>query len=81
MASGVAVISRFISAYPPLRPGLHRRDRQYTKRLRVEAAASTLEKGVSVQTVAKQCGFASPEILRRAFLRLRGMRPSAMRRG
>lgn len=50
------------------------------ERLRVEAAASALENGISVQTVAKQCGFASPEILRRAFLRLRGMPPSAMRR-
>lgn len=51
------------------------------ERLRVEAAASALEKGVAVQTVARQCGFASPEILRRAFLRLRGMPPSALRRG
>ncbi len=51
------------------------------ERLRVEAAASALENGGAVQTVAKQCGFASPEILRRAFLRLRGMPPSALRRG
>lgn len=52
------------------------------ERLRIEAAASALENGVSVQTVAKQCGFASPETLRRAFLRWRGMPPSAaMRRG
>ena len=51
------------------------------ERLRVEAAVSALESGISVQTVAKKCGFSSPEILRRAFLRLRGMPPSAMRRG
>lgn len=50
------------------------------ERLRIEAAASALENGVAVQTVAKQCGFSSPEILRRAFLRLRGMPPSALRR-
>lgn len=50
------------------------------ERLRVEAAASALENGVPVQTVARQCGFSSPEILRRAFLRLRGIPPSALRR-
>lgn len=50
------------------------------ERLRIEAAASALENGIAVQTVARQCGFASPETLRRAFLRLRGMPPSALRR-
>ena len=51
------------------------------ERLRIEAAASALENGTSVQTVAKQYGFNSPETLRRAFLRLRGIPPSALRRG
>jgi len=50
------------------------------ERLRIEAAASALEAGNSVQSVARQCGFASPETLRRAFIRLRGMPPSALRR-
>jgi AraC-like DNA-binding protein len=51
------------------------------ERMRIEAAANALENGASVQTVAKQCGFSNPETLRRAFLRLRGMPPSALRRG
>lgn len=50
------------------------------ERLRIEAAAGALENGVPVQTVARQCGFASSETLRRAFLRVRGMPPSALRR-
>ena len=50
------------------------------ERLRVEAAASALENGGAVQTIARQCGFANPETMRRAFLRLRGMPPSALRR-
>lgn len=50
------------------------------ERLRIEAAAAALEKGSAVQTVAKQCGFAGPETLRRAFLRIRGLPPSALRR-
>jgi len=50
------------------------------ERLRVEAAASALENGDAVQTTARQCGFANPETMRRAFLRLRGMPPSALRR-
>jgi transcriptional regulator GlxA family with amidase domain len=49
------------------------------ERLRVEAAASALENGGSVQTIARQCGFTNPETMRRAFLRLRGMPPSALR--
>lgn len=50
------------------------------ERLRVEAAASALERGGAVQTTARQCGFSNPETMRRAFLRLRGMPPSALRR-
>lgn len=51
------------------------------ERLRVEAAVAALENGLPVQTVARQYGFANPETLRRACLRLRGMPPSALRRG
>uniref|UniRef100_Q47H55 Transcriptional regulator, AraC family with amidase-like domain n=1 Tax=Dechloromonas aromatica (strain RCB) TaxID=159087 RepID=Q47H55_DECAR len=51
------------------------------ERLRVEAAASELENGGAVQTTARHCGFTNPETMRRAFLRLRGMPPSALRRG
>lgn len=50
------------------------------ERLRVEAAAGALEAGLSVQVAARQCGFASPETLRRSFLRVRGLPPSALRR-
>lgn len=50
------------------------------ERLRVEAAASALEAGQAVQLAARDCGFASAEILRRAFIRVRGLPPSAARR-
>lgn len=50
------------------------------ERLRVEAAANLLESGASVQESARACGFATPETLRRAFIRVRGLPPSALRR-
>ena len=50
------------------------------ERLRVETAANALENGENVQIAARQSGFSSPEVMRRAFLRLRGMPPSALRR-
>lgn len=50
------------------------------ERLRVEAASVTLESGsYSVQTVARQCGFSDPERMRRAFIRLKGISPSAIK--
>jgi transcriptional regulator GlxA family with amidase domain len=52
------------------------------ERLRVEAAAAALESAsASVQAVARSCGFGDAERLRRAFLRIHGVPPSARRRG
>ncbi|MFT3803560.1 MAG: GlxA family transcriptional regulator [Burkholderiaceae bacterium] len=51
------------------------------ERLRAEAARTALASGTgSVQQVAKQCGYANPETMRRSFLRLYGLPPSAVRR-
>ena len=51
------------------------------ERLRVEAAAAALESGGgSVQAVARKFGFADPERMRRAFVRILGVPPSARRR-
>jgi len=51
------------------------------ERLRAEAARAELESGTrSVQQVARSCGFADPERMRRAFVRLFGAPPSALRR-
>jgi len=50
------------------------------ERLRAEAARAAFESGAaSVQRVARQCGFANPEQMRRSFQRLFGMAPSALR--
>lgn len=51
------------------------------ERLRVEAASAALEScSNSVQNVARQCGFTDTERMRRAFIRLKGIPPSAMKR-
>ena len=51
------------------------------ERLRADAARAMLESGArSVQAVAEHCGFHDPERMRRAFLRLFGAPPSAMKR-
>ncbi|TLY68058.1 MAG: GlxA family transcriptional regulator [Gammaproteobacteria bacterium] len=51
------------------------------ERLRADAARAMLESGArSVQEVAEHCGFHDPERMRRAFLRLFGAPPSAMKR-
>jgi transcriptional regulator GlxA family with amidase domain len=51
------------------------------ERLRADAARAMLESGArSVQEVAEHCGFHDPERMRRAFLRLFGASPSAMKR-
>jgi transcriptional regulator GlxA family with amidase domain len=51
------------------------------ERLRADAARAMLESGArSVQQVAEHCGFQDPERMRRAFLRLFGAPPSAMKR-
>lgn len=49
-------------------------------RLRAETARARLESGrVSVQQVAKDCGFGDPERMRRAFVSLFGKPPSSLR--
>lgn len=51
------------------------------ERMRVEAATLALEKDhSSVQTVARQCGFIDIERMRRAFIRLKGIPPSMVKR-
>ena len=51
------------------------------ERLRVEAARNALDAGApSVQRVAADCGFGDAERMRRSFVRLLGMAPSAVRR-
>ena len=51
------------------------------ERLRVEAARSALDAGApSVQRVATDCGFGDAERMRRSFVRLLGLPPSALRR-
>lgn len=52
------------------------------ERLRVEAARTALDSGAaSVQKVARDCGFGDPDRMRRSFLRVLGVPPSALRRG
>lgn len=50
------------------------------ERLRVEAARAALERGGSVQEIARRTGFGDTERMRRAFLRLYGTPPAALRR-
>jgi transcriptional regulator GlxA family with amidase domain len=50
------------------------------ERLRAEAARALLEAGSAVGRAAQACGFGDPERMRRAFVRLFGVAPSALRR-
>ncbi len=51
------------------------------ERLRVEAARAALDSGaVSIQRVARDCGFGQPERMRRSFIRLYGAPPAALKR-
>lgn len=53
---------------------------RYVERIRVEAARTLLENGADgVDTIARRCGFGTAETMRRAFLRERGVSPSAYR--
>jgi transcriptional regulator GlxA family with amidase domain len=50
-------------------------------RLRAETARARLESGAtSVQAVARDCGFGDPERMRRAFVKLFGQPPAALKR-
>lgn len=51
------------------------------ERLRVDAARAALDSGVaSVQQVVRDCGFGQAERMRRAFIRLLGQPPAALKR-
>ncbi len=50
------------------------------ERLRVEAARAMLQRGGALQTIAAKTGFGDGERMRRAFVRLYGAPPAAMRR-
>jgi transcriptional regulator GlxA family with amidase domain len=50
------------------------------ERMRTEAARGALEQGGAIQEIARRTGFGDPERMRRAFVRLYGAPPAAMRR-
>lgn len=50
------------------------------ERLRVDAARAALARGGAIQEIARRTGFGDPERMRRAFIRLYGAPPAALRR-
>ncbi|MFZ2030893.1 MAG: DJ-1/PfpI family protein [Vitreimonas sp.] len=50
------------------------------ERLRADAARAALERGGQIQEIARKTGFGDPERMRRAFIRLYGAPPAALRR-
>jgi len=50
------------------------------ERMRAEAARAALERGLAIQEIATRVGFGDPERMRRAFIRLYGAPPAALRR-
>ncbi len=50
------------------------------EQLRVDAARAMLQRGGSLQEIAAKTGFHDPERMRRAFLRIHGAPPAALRR-
>jgi transcriptional regulator GlxA family with amidase domain len=50
------------------------------ERMRAEAARGAIEQGGGIQEIAHRTGFGDPERMRRAFIRLYGAPPAAMRR-
>ncbi|UPT61703.1 MAG: GlxA family transcriptional regulator [Hyphomonadaceae bacterium JAD_PAG50586_4] len=50
------------------------------ERLRADTARAALQQGASIQDIAERTGFGDPERMRRAFIRLYGAPPAAMRR-
>jgi transcriptional regulator GlxA family with amidase domain len=50
------------------------------ERLRAETARAMLARGGAIQEIARRTGFGDPERMRRAFVRLYGAPPAAMRR-
>ncbi len=50
------------------------------ERLRVDAARAALAQGGAIQSIARRTGFGDPERMRRAFVRVYGAPPAALRR-
>jgi transcriptional regulator GlxA family with amidase domain len=50
------------------------------ERLRADAARAALERGGQIQEIARRTGFGDPERMRRAFVRLYGAPPAALKR-
>lgn len=50
------------------------------ERMRVEAARAMLQRGTPLQEIAVKTGFGDPERMRRAFVRIYGAPPAALRR-
>lgn len=50
------------------------------ERLRVDAARAALARGGAIQEIARRTGFGDPERMRRAFIRVYGAPPAALRR-
>ena len=50
------------------------------ERLRAEAARASIERGGALKDIARATGFGDPERMRRAFIRLYGAPPAALRR-
>ena len=50
------------------------------ERMRLEAARAALEAGTPIQEIARRTGFGDIERMRRAFVRLYGVPPAALRR-
>jgi transcriptional regulator GlxA family with amidase domain len=50
------------------------------ERLRAETARTALAQGGGIEEIARRTGFGDPERMRRAFVRLYGAPPAAMRR-
>jgi transcriptional regulator GlxA family with amidase domain len=79
MAARLAVSERHLSRL--FRRELAMTCGQFVERVRVEAAQALLESSEeTVPAIARACGFGSGETMRRAFLRVLGVSPSAYRR-
>ena len=53
---------------------------RFVQRVRVEAARASLERDdKTIETIAMECGFGTAETMRRAFLKILGVGPSAYR--
>lgn len=78
MAATLAISERHLTRL--FRRELGSTPAQFVERLRVEAAQVRLEsEDAAIPEIAKACGFGSQETMRKAFLRVLGVAPSAYR--